>query len=376
MSKFEKALSEWTSLGFLSPDQAARIKAHEASKPESSWVLSGLLILGVLIIGIGVISLIAANWGEIPASVKLSVDFLLLAALAVLALRSWESQKAIHFEVYLLFFLLFCMGSIGLISQVFHTGGKLYQALLLWSVITCGAALAARKMFVPLLWTGIFLGGVAWAAMDSDSTRSLFYRNSAAVFLMIPLLSATLTVVSKSLAGETSSTRAFRAWTLIWGLLALTIIELRLDSPSLSTKQVMSYSIGYALAGVTAIGVWKASEYSRLQKLLLLSVLGLFLIPFHLHLIDANDKFAFAVFTIAILALMSVFLASMGKRGLFQCFLSFLGLRFLFLYFQALGRLATTGVGLIVSGVVVIGLAVLWHKYRTSLAVWAERWAK
>jgi uncharacterized membrane protein len=376
MSKLDKALHEWTSLGFLSPDQASRIKAHEASKPESSWVLSGLLILGVLIIGIGVISLIAANWGQIPASVKLSVDFLMLATLVVLVLRSWESQKSIQFEVLLLFFLLLCMGSIGLISQVFHTGGKLYQALLFWSVITFGAALAARKMFIHLMWAGILLGGVAWAAMDSELTRSLFYRNSAAVFLMIPLLAAALTVASKSFAGETSSTRSFRAWTLIWGLLGLSVIELRLDSPSLSSKQMMSYSIGYALAGVTALGIWTTSEYSRLQKLLLLSVLGLFLIPFHLHLIDANDKFAFAVFTIAILALMSLFLASLGKRVLFQCFLSLLGLRFLFLYFQALGGLGMTGVGLIVSGGVVIGMAVLWHRYRTSLAVWAERWAK
>ena len=68
MSKLEKALKEWVLLGFIGQDQAKLIREHEFAKPEGSWILSGLLILGASIIGIGVISLVAANWNEIPDS--------------------------------------------------------------------------------------------------------------------------------------------------------------------------------------------------------------------------------------------------------------------------------------------------------------------
>lgn len=110
--------------------------------------------------------------------------------------------------------------------------------------------------------------------------------------------------------------------------------------------------------------------------MLLLVMLGAFLIPFHLPLLEVKASIAYATFTILVLGLMSVFLASLKERKLFQWFLFFLGMRFLVLYFQALGGLATTGVGLIISGGMVIGMAVLWNKYRTALAVWAERWAQ
>jgi uncharacterized membrane protein len=157
MSKFEKKLNEWVSLGFINNDQALKIQSYENSKPEGAWILSGLLILGVIIIGIGIISLIAANWITIPDAVKLGVDFGLLITLAFATVKSWEpkdsSKHPLRFESFLLLFLIHCLASIGLISQIYHTGGKLYQALMLWSIITFLATLCARQIFVPFLWT-------------------------------------------------------------------------------------------------------------------------------------------------------------------------------------------------------------------------------
>jgi uncharacterized membrane protein len=176
MSKLEKGLKEWVSLGFINPDQAKRIRDYESARPESSWILSGLLILGAVIVGIGVISLIAANWNEIPDALKLGADFALLAVLALATLQSWETKKAIQFEVLLLSFLILCLASIGLISQIYHTGGKLYQALMLWSLITFAAALAARQMFVPFMWVGAFLTGIVFTALDSVALQSIFQK--------------------------------------------------------------------------------------------------------------------------------------------------------------------------------------------------------
>lgn len=380
MSKLENNLKEWIALELISPDQAKRIHDHETTKPESSWILSGLLILGAVVIGIGVISLIAANWNQIPDSVKLAGDFLLLTALALATLHSWESssepKKAIQFEALLLFFLLLCLASIGLISQVYHTGGKLYQALMLWSLITFPAALAARQMVVPFMWTGAFLAGIVFTALDSVALQPIFQKNYPAVFMAVPLLCAGFNIISKRLAGEIGPTRAFRFWTLISGLIALAVAELREPFLGQFSDALTAYIPGYCLAALAAFGIWKSIEYKNSQKTLLLLTLGLFLIPFHLPLFLVKTSIAYATLTIAVLGLMAIFVASLKERRLFQWFLFLLGMRFLVLYFQALGGLATTGVGLIISGGLVIAVAVLWNKYRTVLAVWAERWAQ
>ena len=78
--------------------------------------------------------------------------------------------------------------------------------------------------------------------------------------------------------------------------------------------------------------------------------------------------------TIFILGLFAIFLASEKRRALFQWLLFLVGARFLILYFQVIGNLAMTGIGLIISGLVVIGITVIWNKHRKTLAEKAEGW--
>ena len=49
-----------------------------------------------------------------------------------------------------------------------------------------------------------------------------------------------------------------------------------------------------------------------------------------------------------------------------------IGLRFVVLYFQAVGGLAATGVGLILSGLLIIGVAWAWHSWRERLRQWTK----
>ncbi len=63
-------------------------------------------------------------------------------------------------------------------------------------------------------------------------------------------------------------------------------------------------------------------------------------------------------------------MASIKFPRMFQWCVILIGIRFVFLYFQALGGLATTGVGLIISGIVIISLCILWNKYRKHLGLW------
>lgn len=379
MSKFEKKLNEWVSLGFINNDQALKIQSYENSKPEGAWILSGLLILGVIIIGIGIISLIAANWITIPDAVKLGVDFGLLITLAFATVKSWEpkdsSKHPLRFESFLLLFLIHCLASIGLISQIYHTGGKLYQALMLWSIITFLATLCARQIFVPFLWTAAFLFSFVFTCMESYTLSNFMQKDFKSIFMMTPLICASLTLLSKKIVGELGPTRAFRYWTVIAGLFSV------MDTGALTTKNHVAidnwfnaYAGSYALAAVVAAGIWKNKDYKQLQKIILLTLLGIFLILSHLSLLNVTAPIIYAVFTILILGLLSVFLASQQERRFFQIILIFIGIKFVDLYFKALGGLATTGFGLIFSGILILGMALLWNKQRVSLANWIETW--
>ena len=372
MSKLNKMLNNWVANDLITDEQAKKITDYETSKPGNSWVLYGFLILGATIIGIGVISLVAANWKDISDVFKLFVDFFLLISLAAGTYFAWEYKKPILFEVLLLSFMILCLASIGLISQIYHTGGKLYQALLLWSLITMGLVAASKKLFIPFIWASGFFFGLTITALDSPAFQVIFQKQENPVFMAIPLLSALLAVICRKLEGESSQTKAFRSWAIIGGLLALFIVEAQFGRHRSVDLGIVAFLPAYVFAVLLGFAILMSDEYRHAQRISLLATLGFFLVPFHFQMFAVQSELAYALFSIAVLASMSIFIASLKLRGLFQFFLVVLGIRFLVLYFQALGGLATTGFGLIFSGLIIILAVVVWNKYRKHITTWAE----
>ena len=238
-------------------------------------------------------------------------------------------------------FLILCLASIGLISQVFHTGGKFYQALLFWSFIAFSVAFSARQMFVPFMWTMGFLGSMVFAALDLNFLVPVFKQNYEAVFMTIPLLCVGFTALSNRFFKESEAPRAFRAWTLIGGLIALAVADYYEVLRDKILHDFLPYVPGYCLAMWSAYATWKNAEYRWIQKILFLVSLMFYLIPFYLLLYEVQSPVVYATFTIVTLGLVSLFLASMKERRWFQWFI--------IPYFQTLGGLATNGLGLIVS---------------------------
>lgn len=383
MSKLQKSLREWREHQLINEEQYQKIIEYESQKPESSWILTSILILGAAIIGVGVISVIAANWDLIPASIKLLNNFLLLGLTSYVLFQSWKAQKYIRYEALLFFYVILCLASIGLISQVFHTGGKLYQALLLWSVLTFAAIATAKHFFVPFLWSGAFLASIAYMAADSDFFELLFAKHFQAIMAAATLLSAVLTVVFKTLSDdEAPLTRAFRYWIVVSGLFAILWVEF--DSGYRSFEVVFRpYVPAYLFAAVTFVSLMLRADYRKIQKVVLSCCLLLFLSLMHMRMLDKAVVFDSLVYslliaglTVGILSLMAVYLVSIKSEKLFQIFLFFIGIRFLVLYFQALGGLAYTGIGLIISGLIVVASATLWNKYRKKITHWVEGWVR
>lgn len=374
MSQLENQLNQWTRLGLLTHDQARSILAYESkSKKSINWILTGFVSLGVVICVMGIISLIAANWDDIPASLKLTADFMILVGLASAAYRSWRKQEALILNVFLLALYLFTIASIGLISQVFQTGGQLYQALSIWTAITSGLAMVATHILVPLMWVGGLLLSFILASSQSPDLYKIFLGNQQAIFMCIPLLCGVMTIISRTLTRETPLTRAFRSWCLIGGIVSLIASEIHFRVPS---HQIVPYLPGYALACLCVVGIWYSPQYRHNQKMLLLVTTGLYLLPFHFTLIPFESKVTSAACTIGVLLSMAMFLASLRKQRIFQLFLALAALRFLILYFQALGGLALTGWGLLGSGTIITLLTLGWSRYQATINRWAEEHAR
>ncbi len=380
MRKLESSLQEWVAGGIISSEQADRIRSFEDAKPERSWVLSGLLLLGTFIVGVGVISIIAANWENIPDAMKLAGDFAILGGLAYLTAKFWSEEKWAVFDATLSAFMIAVVASIGLISQIFHTGGQLHQALFLWCGLTLAPSLFARHVFPPFMWIGTFLIAVGAGALNSQTMVAIFKESPHALGMVIPLFCGVLTIGARAFLGDGVHTRAFRWWMFLTGLGGVVVSEFADDFFRTTTKHWLPYLPGFVFALILAVFLGVVREYNRIQRILLGTVIVSFVLHFQIAFLEFDSSLVRSVvsatLTIITLTAMAVFMAGLQARRTFQWLLFMIGGRFLVLYFQAFGGLAQTGLGLIISGGIVIGVAMMWNKYRKSLATWAEGIAK
>ena len=204
--KIDKKLLTWQENALISATQRQAILQYEALyRGNNHWFLYGFLLLGAVVTGIGIISLIAANWQDIPIWLKLSTDFVGLSVLGAGIFYLYQQHpNSLWTEVLLVSFLLLCLASIGLISQIYHSGGLWYHALLLWSVITFPIMLYAQRHFAAFLWSSLFLLGFIWSLVEFQyqllaiQTQFNDIENKLSIILLItPLLSITLAYIAK-----------------------------------------------------------------------------------------------------------------------------------------------------------------------------------
>ncbi len=373
MAHIEKKIEEWIRADLLSRKAADGLLTYEARKPAGSWVLNGFLILGAVTVGIGIISLIAANWDAIPPSAKLTADFILLSALAFGVFKTHVQGKSGYFEMVLVAFQITCLATIGLISQIYNTGGEVYQALLAWSLITAGVAVASKNAFAPFLWASGFFTALLFAGLQTVWLAPIFSEHYPALVLALSLLGGLMAMVCRAKFGENAQTQALRVWSLMAFLMSLLVVE-TINAFNFKDTGInfIAYYPGYVLVFLLAIAVISNKNSNRLQNWVSLLALILFVASFHYPYLGIKSDIVFAVSTLSVLTLLALLMASLRQRKIFQVLVVLIGIRFLILYFQALGGLATTGVGLIASGALIIFLVSWWNKKRQAIANWAE----
>ncbi|MEZ5528731.1 MAG: DUF2157 domain-containing protein [Porticoccaceae bacterium] len=153
----------WVEEGIISESQAEQICGHygiDYHHPNLHSTGYGLLQgLGYLFIGLALITLIGANWDEIPRAVRMGGLIALTMAthgVAIYRFQLGDQRGAIGG-----FFLgnLFYGASIILIAQIYHLGEHMPDGVFWWALgwlpmvaLLRSATLAAPMLFLALLW--------------------------------------------------------------------------------------------------------------------------------------------------------------------------------------------------------------------------------
>lgn len=356
-------MKRWRSAGLIDDGAVGRISAWEASHRRRLWLwaLSGI---GALAIGLGVVAVVAANWENIPPGVKLAVDLLLTGLCAIIVFVAWR-EWAWPREIGALLLFGLVIGGIALVGQVYQLQSDPWQALVtftrlfgaLWSaaaVLTWFSAYEPLERLIGILGSG---------SSGGDFFHLLLYLPACLLIVVAvvrrhwpPAEDQGELLLKLALAGLVGavSTTVIAIGSRLAGSVALVEIWLGAVATLLAAtalwigSSVAQRRHGVALVGVSFV-VWAAAlvlsrEWSTEEKAAFDAIFGLLFIVYW--------------------AAIGWLAARVGQRVLFGLAFTVIGLRLLILYFEAIGGLTATGLGLIGGGV--LCLALTWLGWRLT----------
>lgn len=192
----------------------------------------------------------------------------------------------------------------------------------------------------------------------------------------IPFLAALAALFSRCILGDSPQTRALRACVALYGIIGLVMVES--GSFVWLENSKLIFLICVSLMMLSVAGIYLTDQFNHFQKALLSMTALLYGFAFQwAYFVErsvylSQRPLVIPLTTLLVMFLFALFLASLGQKGLFRLFLQLIGLRFLFLYHQAFWGLTGTGVGLMISGVLIIGSVIFWRKKPPSIEKWIE----
>ena len=361
-----RRLRRWEAAGLIDAATRERILAWEAANGHG-WVTRGLLGLGALILGIGLISLVAANWQRIPAALKLMTDLVLLSGLGWAIYTTRPQSHAREFFIFL--FQLACLASIGLIAQIYHLSSEPWQALTLWTAMLLPVTLFARTGLPWSAWSAGLLAALGlwldemmgWSSIGAWLMEGWLLAQIALLFQLLGLRFRLHPIVE-----------AFGVWTLVLGLALTFGIDMVLHGGGSFSRLFFWLWPGYLLS-LAVLGMAYSGRLLRKGGVPILTLL-LVLVGGAISFLtmatpplfgNPHHGLAGALFSIGVLGLGLALSAVQGWRGAFRIFLVFLGLRIYGVYIEAFGGLAVTGIGLIISGLLLIAMVLLMRRIQS-----------
>ena len=363
----DRKLAAWGEAGLIDAQTAAAIRAYEAShaRPVALWAVIGI---GALAIGLGVISVVAANWEDVPGTVRLAVHLA-----AMMALGGWLAGRGEALErsrPWALEAGLFVLGVLGLaffghLGQVYQTGSPLWQPLATWLVLFAPVILLRGQSWLTAL---LLTGALVVACWDYSSSQ--VGVGGEAPYLRIAFVTA-LPLALASLGAwmrERSVRRAFwkrlEQLVLIYAVggaslacIAASFGELDEGVLSLSSQAIRAAVALAVAASIAAARRRPSGEASAL-------VLGGAGVALFVAAIASGSDLMAGVLFMALWAGIAAAALHAGWRGIFQLAVAVIALRLIVLSFELASDLLTSGFGLILAGLLILGVA--WVAVRVS----------
>jgi uncharacterized membrane protein len=365
-----RKIATWHEAGLIDAATRDRLLAYETAhaRPLALWAVFGI---GALAIGLGLVSVIAANWEEIPGALRLAVHFALIAA--ALAALFWREARLAAASPWAAEALVFVTAALGLtffghLGQVYQTSSPLWQPLAIWLALFAPLLLLMGRSWPAAL---AVLGGSVWCAWEYANTGAspfppppasdpaMLWRAGVSA---LPVLFAPLAawLRGRSLRPDFWRRLEQLALALAVGGASFVCALASLDELGAATEPgiVLRGAIG-VLAGVGVIAARPGTSGRMVGAI----IIGAGLTMALALVADTHDVAAAALFMALWVGIAAAALAAQW-RGVFQLAVAVIALRLIILSFELAGDLLTSGFGLILSGLLILGVA--WAAVRVS----------
>ncbi len=173
---------------------------------------------------------------------------------------------------------------------------------------------------------------------------------------------------------------SFRFWFIIYAIACLILADILYWTHNWAGFASGLFFPAYVAAIILFLLIIIRSSYKPLNKLLLIIDLVLLLLLYHPSLLNIVNwqesllqNLVAPLLIISILFIYALHLGMTGQQELFNLVTLLIGIRFLIVYFEAMGGLAVTGIGLIISGLVIIAVSYGWYRSRNTLQAWVRK---
>ncbi|NPD65165.1 DUF2157 domain-containing protein [Lichenicola cladoniae] len=373
-----RSLDRWHKAGLLDDAARLRIQAWEADHARPVWLL-GLAGIGVFTVALGVLALVAANWMAIPGAAKIAVHFALDGIVAASLFAAWREDwhKARELLALLLFGLV--LSGIGLVGQVYQLGGTAWQAMLAWMVVcTPFMLLVTRSGLLAVAWQ---LGAVATYAVALSDLYASIAGNPIMALTWLPAITLLAFGLGRGLMPNGRVQGLWMEGAAILGLLgaaSLPQVVLRLDDGTRGLMLWLDWGLAATVALVLMAALMRRRHPDRGMTSAFLATAGwiswaatiwawdsLHAVARTARGTDDAAQLGVALVFIAFWGVVSWLALRSGRRSLFAGAVTIIALRIFLFYWEAFGSLLSTGLGLVMGGLVCIVLAALgWQIIR------------
>lgn len=368
-----RRIAHWHEAGIIDAATRDRLLAYEEAhaRPLLLWAVWGI---GALAIGLGFVSVVAANWEDIPGLVRLGVHLALIAGLVGLVFfREDRLAEGSPWSVEALVFVTAALGLtfFGHLGQVYQTSSPLWQPLAVWLALFAPLLLLTGRSWPTAL---AVVGGAVWTAWEyaSAMTGNGVPRNPGTIWLAW-LGAAVALPVTLALAGGWMRARSLRPdfWRRIEQLALTYAVALASlacavasgggfgDSSLLAGTPSLACGVVIALAGIAHFAA--RPGVSGQMAAAIITGAGITIAAAEW----ANDRIVPAALLFFVLwAGIAAAALRAHWRGVFQLAVGVIAFRLVILSFELAADLLTSGFGLILSGLMILGVA--WVAVRVS----------